>query len=106
MAGSSSPPVASSARLQSIIPAPVRARSSATSFAGIPFTVATLLTPHNNAALPPRGSAGRGGGGPRGARGGSPPPPPAARARRRGGGRGRVLRLEPGSDRLGLRAPL
>ncbi len=36
-----SPPASSSAFLQSIIPAPVRARSSATSFAGISFTVAT-----------------------------------------------------------------
>src|SRR5216117_1015366 len=105
MACSSSPPVAASARLQSIIPAPVRARSSATSFAGISFTVATLLTPHNNAALAPCGSEGGGWW----CHGGSPgwsAVAPAARFRRRRCRRGRLLRLEPGGDRLGLRPPL
>src|SRR2546429_2232035 len=57
---SRSPAVSSSAFLQSIIPAPVRARSSATSFAGISFTVATLLTLRKNAALAPLGSEGGG----------------------------------------------
>jgi hypothetical protein len=37
-----SPPASSSAFLQSIMPAPVLARSSATSFAGISFTVVML----------------------------------------------------------------
>src|SRR5438034_10199994 len=48
---SRSPAVSSRAFLQSIMPAPVRARSAATSLAGISFTIVTPPPPHENAAL-------------------------------------------------------
>src|SRR3989442_331550 len=48
---SRSPPASSSARLQSIIPAPVRARSSATCFAPTSFTLATVA--HSSIRTPP-----------------------------------------------------
>src|SRR6266446_2076892 len=54
------PPVSSRAFLQSIMPAPVRARSSATSLAGMSFTIVTPPPPHENAALAPLGSEGGG----------------------------------------------
>src|SRR6184192_3558711 len=57
---SRSPAVSSRAFLQSIMPAPVRARSAATSFAGISFTIVTPPPPHENAALAPLGSEGGG----------------------------------------------
>src|SRR2546425_4597726 len=56
---SRSPAVSSRAFLQSIMPAPVRARSAATSFAGISFTIDTPPPPHENAALAPLGLGGR-----------------------------------------------
>src|SRR6266536_3481126 len=102
---SRSPAVSSRAFLQSIMPAPVRARSSATSLAGMSFTVVTLLTPHENAALAPWGSEG----------GGRLVQPderrPArlafARAARFRGRRGRrLIRLEPRRDRFRLGAAL
>src|SRR5260370_26221535 len=101
---SRSPLVSCSALLQSIMPAPVRARSSATSFAGISFTVATLLTPPKNRRpraarrgraavrllLPGRARAGLAFA-------------PAPRVRR---GRRSFLRLEPRRDGFGLGPPL
>src|SRR2546426_968216 len=56
---SRSPAVSSRAFLQSIMPAPVRARSAATSLAGISFTIVTPPPPHENAALAPLGLEGR-----------------------------------------------
>src|SRR5256886_4393305 len=95
MAFSKSPAVSSSAFLQSIMPAPVRARSSATSFAGMSFTVAMLLTPRKNAALAPLGLGGRRSVVHRnGERPGSAFAFGSAARFRRGGGR-RLLRLEP-----------
>src|SRR5438105_7009366 len=96
------PLVSSSARLQSIIPAPVRARSSATSFAGMSFTVATSLTPHEIAALAPYGRERAAFGYPTVGGAGVLAFAPAARF----GRRRRLLGLEPGRDRLGLGPPL
>src|ERR1051325_9270242 len=98
---SRSPPVSSSAFLQSIMPAPVRARSSATNFAGISFTVAisSLL-----AKTPPSRRGAREGGGQccHQERIGRLAFTPAARFR---WGRP-LLRLEPRRDRLRLGPPL
>src|SRR6266498_2403808 len=101
---SRSPSVSSSAFLQSIMPAPVRARSSATSFAGMSFTVAMLLAPHENAALGPSGSKGGGRWCTRAGRPGVLAFAPAARLRWRR--RRRFLRLQARGDRLRLRPPL
>src|SRR5881397_85444 len=104
---SRSPAVSSRAFLQSIMPAPVRARSAATSLAGISFTIVTPPPPHENAALAPLGLEGRRSVIHRNAR--------VRRAlafafgcaaRFRRGGRGRVVRLEPRGDRFRLGAPL
>src|SRR5207247_612890 len=105
---SRSPAVSSRAFLQSIMPAPVRARSAATSLAGISFTIVTPPPPpHENAALAPLGLEGRRSVIHRNAR--------VRRAlafafgcaaRFRRGGRGRLVRLEPRGDRFRLGAPL
>src|SRR2546430_6780707 len=92
---SRSPAVSSSAFLQSIMPAPVRARSSATSFAGMSFTVAMLLTPRKKRRPRAVGLGGRRSVVHRnGERPGSAFAFGSAARFRRGGGR-RLLRLEP-----------
>src|SRR2546426_7721751 len=104
---SRSPAVSSRAFLQSIMPAPVRARSAATSLAGISFTIDTPPPPHENAALAPLGSEGGG----RLCTGTRSVPACSAFASasaarfRRGGGRG-LVRLEPCRDRFRLGATL
>src|SRR5438876_8111676 len=104
---SRSPDVSSRAFLQSIMPAPVRARSAATSLAGISFTIDTPPPPHENAALAPSRSEGGG----RLSTGTRSVPACSAFAFasaarfRRGGGR-RLFRLEPRGDRFRLGATL
>src|SRR5438445_2662758 len=104
---SRSPAVSSRAFLQSIMPAPVRARSAATSLAGISFTIDTPPPPHENAALAPLGSEGGG----RMCTGTRSVPACSAFASasaarfRRGGGRC-LVRLEPRGDRFRLGATL
>src|SRR5438132_330678 len=106
-ASSRSPDGSSRAFLQSIMPAPVRARSAATSLAGISFTIDTPPPPHENAALAPLGSEGGG----RMCTGTRSVPACSAFASasaarfRRGGGRG-LVRLEPRGDRFRLGATL
>src|SRR3989442_3407122 len=101
------PAVSPRAFLQSIMPAPVRARSAATSLAGISFTIDTPPPPHENAALAPLGSEGGG----RLSTGTRSVPARSAFAFasaarfRRGGGR-RLFRLEPRGDRFRLGATL
>src|SRR5713226_6309449 len=91
---SRSPAVSSRAFLQSIMPAPVRARSAATSLAGMSFTIVTPPPPHENAALAPLGSEGGG----------------RLSTGTRASGllrpRLRLIRLEPCGDRLRLGATL
>src|SRR5437879_9615625 len=108
---SRSPAVSSRAFLQSIMPAPVRERSAATSLAGISFTIDTPPPPHATAALAPLGSEGGG----RLCTGTRSVPAcsafasasaSAARFRRGGGGGGGLVRLEPRGDRFRLGATL
>src|SRR5437879_11770749 len=91
------------------MPAPVRARSAATSLAGISFTIDTPPPPHENAAVAPLGSEGGG----RMCTGTRSVPAcsafasaSAARFRRGGGGGGGLVRLEPRGDRFRLGATL
>src|SRR5256884_3228013 len=103
---SRSPAVSSSAFLQSIMPAPVRARSSATSFAGMSFTVAMLLTPRKKRRPRAVGLGGRRSVVHRnGERPGSAFAFGSAARFRRGGGR-RLLRLEPRGNGFRLGAAL
>src|SRR5256884_2559156 len=103
---SRSPAVSSSAFLQSIMPAPVRARSSATSFAGMSFTVAMLLTPRKKRRPRAVGLGGRRSVVHRnGERPGSAFAFGSAARFRRGGGR-RLLRLEPPGNGFRLGAAL
>src|SRR5256712_6046697 len=101
---SRSPPASSSARLQSIIPAPVRARSSATCFAPTSFTLATVA--HSSIRTPPsrRGARRAAAGCDRSRPGVGLGLAPAARFR--WCGRRCLLGLQARRDGLGFRPPL
>src|SRR3989441_7160929 len=99
---SRSPPHSCSAPLQSIMPAPVRARSSATSFAGISFTVVIASFPfHSLIKTPPSRREARG-------RRSVVQHTELLRLAPANGLRrgGRFFRLHPGGDCFGLRPPL
>src|SRR2546426_7166864 len=99
---SRSPPASWSARLQSIIPAPVRARSSATCFAPTSFTLATVRSLLMRTPPSRRRARRAAAGWDRSRPGVGLGLAPAARFRR-----GRCfLGLQPRRDRLGLRPPL